>query len=214
MGQVNLAVHGFEQVKLYVLLTEAGCLGDWYRTAEDILAGGAQAIQLREKHVDDRELLERATRLRSICDRHGALLIINDRADIAGAAAHGVHLGQDDLSVAEARRIVGPNSIIGLSTHTLEQAKAALEDPPEYLAVGPMFPSTTKPQDHIAGPATLNAVREITSLPLVAIGGITADNAAELGAADALAVCSAVIGAEDVTSAVRELLAATGAARC
>ncbi len=206
-------MHGFKKVKLYVLLTEAWCRGDWYQTAEEMLAGGAQAIQLREKQLNDRELLERAARLRSICERHGALLIINDRADIAAAAAHGVHLGQDDLPVGEARRIVGANSIIGLSTHTLEQAKAALEDPPDYLAVGPMFPSPTKPQDHIAGPATLNAVREITSLPLVAIGGITADNAAELGAANALAMCSAVIGAEDVTSAVRELLSATGSAR-
>ena len=134
--------------------------------------------------------------------------------DIALAAgAHGVHVGQQDMSIASARRSLGPESIVGLSTHAVEQAQAASVDPPDYLAVGPMFQSNTKPQDHLAGPDTLNAVRKMTSLPLVAIGGITADNADQLGAADALAVCSSVIGAQDVTAAARELLASMATAR-
>ena len=201
----------FDNVKLYVLLTEALCRHDWYSTAEVVLAGGAQALQLREKQLGDQEMLERAKRLRELCDCHDALLMINDRLDIASAAgAHGVHLGQDDMSMGDARRVLGSDSIIGLSTHTIEQARAALADPPDYLAIGPMFPSATKPQGRIAGPRTLSAVRQLTSLPLVAIGGITADNAAELRAADTLAVCSAVIGAEDTNSAVRKLLATAG----
>ena len=197
----------FGTVKLYVLLTEALCRGDWHETAEAALAGGACAIQLREKQLTDVELLDRARRIRKLCERHEALLIINDRPDIALAAgAHGVHLGLDDLPVSEARRILGDECIIGVSTHTVEQAKAALADMPDYVAVGPMFASHTKPQDHIAGPETLVAVRRLTSLPLVAIGGITPENAAQCVSADALAVCRAVISVDDVPAATRELL--------
>ena len=204
----------FDTVKLYVLLTEALCRGEWYETAEAALAGGARAIQLREKQLADIELLDRARRIRQLCERHEALLIINDRPDIALAAgAHGVHLGLDDVPVREARRILGNECIIGVSTHTVEQAKAALADLPDYVAVGPMFASHTKPQDHIAGPETLTAVRRLTSLPLVAIGGITLENVAQCAPADALAVCSAVISVDDVASATRELMEAWGLAR-
>ncbi|MCH8851460.1 MAG: thiamine phosphate synthase [Planctomycetes bacterium] len=197
----------FDTVKLYVLLTEALCHGDWYETAEAALAGGAGAIQLREKQLTDIELLDRARRIRELCERHEALLIINDRPDIALAVgAHGVHLGQEDASVSEARRILGDECIIGVSTHTVEQAKAAVAGLPDYIAVGPMFESHTKPQDHIAGPETLSAVRSLTSLPLVAIGGITLENAAQCAPADVLAVCSAVISVDDVASATRELM--------
>jgi len=199
----------FDTIKLYVLLTESLCRGGWYETAEAALAGGAGAIQLREKQLADIELLDRARRIRELCQRHEALLIVNDRPDVALAAgAHGVHLGQDDLSVSEARRILGAKCIIGVSTHTVEQAEAALTDMPDYVAVGPMFASRTKPQDHIAGPETLAGVRRLTSLPLVAIGGITLENAVQCAPADALAVCSTVIGADDVASATRELLQA------
>ena len=197
----------FDSVRLYVLLTESLCRGDWYATAQAALVGGAGAIQLREKHLGEVELLDRAKRLRALCDEHQALFILNDRPDIALAAgAHGVHVGQQDMSAADARRLLGSEFIIGLSTHTIEQAQAALADPPDYLAVGPMFRSPTKPQDHLAGPATLNAVRKITSLPLVAIGGITLENAAQCAPADVLAVCSAVISVDDVASATRELM--------
>jgi thiamine-phosphate pyrophosphorylase len=199
----------FSTVKIYILLTEALCRRDWHETAEAALEGGARAIQLREKQLPDVELRRRARRLRELCERWGALLIINDRPDIALAvSAHGVHLGQDDLPVTEARRILGDEYIIGVSTHTFEQAQAAIADLPDYVAVGPMFPSRTKAQDHIAGPKTLVAVRRLTSLPLVAIGGITAENAAECTPADALAVCRTVIAADDVASATRELMEA------
>ncbi len=199
----------FGTVKLYVLLTEALCRGDWYETAEAALAGGARAIQLREKQLPDVELLDRARRIRELCEQYEALLIINDRPDIALAAgAHGVHLGLDDVPLEEARRILGDECIIGVSTHTVEQARTAVADLPDYVAVGPMFASHTKPQDHIAGPETLAAVRRLTSLPLIAIGGITRENAAQCAPADTLAVCSAVIGAKDVSVAARRLLRA------
>ena len=147
------------------------------------MAGGARAIQLREKQLTDAELLDRTRRIRELCERREALLIINDRPDIALAAgAHGVHLGQGDLPVSEARRILGDECIIGVSTHTVEQAKAALADLPDYVAVGPMFASHTKPQGHIAGPETLAAVRRLTSLPLGALGGVTLENWATGGA--------------------------------
>ncbi len=204
----------FDTVKLYVLLTEALCLGDWYETAEAALAGGAGAIQLREKQLADAELLDRARRIRELCERYEALLIINDRPDIVLAAgAHGVHLGLDDVPVEEARRMLGDEHIIGVSTHTVEQAKLAVADLPDYIAVGPMFASHTKPQDHIAGPETLAAVRRLTSLPLVAIGGITLENAAHCAPADALAVCSAVISVADVAPATRELMEVWGVTR-
>ncbi len=203
--------HQMAAVKLYVLLTEANCRGPWLDTARSALAGGARALQLREKALADRRLLERARVLRQLCDEFQALLIINDRVDVAVAArADGVHVGQDDVGVGDARRILGPYGLVGVSTHTLDQARAALAQVPDYLAVGPMFASTTKPQAHVAGPQTLERVRELTTLPLVAIGGITAANAAQLGAADALAVCDAVVGAGDVTAAARALVAAAG----
>lgn len=199
----------FDQVQLYVLLTESLCRREWYDTVEAVLANGAGAIQLREKGLSDRELLARTRRVRELCDRHGALLIVNDRPDIALlAGADGVHLGQDDLSVRSARRILGNEHVIGISTHTPEQAEAAVRAAPDYIAVGPMFASVTKPQEHIAGPQTLNAVRSLTPLPLVAIGGITVESVHELTAADCLAVCSAIISSTDPGTATADFVRA------
>lgn len=201
----------FRQVRLYVILTEALCKHGWYETAEAALRGGARCLQLREKNLPDGELLERAQRLRQLTTEHGALLAINDRPDIARlCAADVIHVGQEDLSVAEARRIAGANLLVGKSTHTPEQFDAALAEDPDYLAVGPMFATTTKPQKHIAGPETLRQVSKRTELPLVAVGGITAANAAEVVQAGAgcICVCSAVIGANDPAQATANLLAA------
>jgi len=200
----------FGSVRLYVLLTEELCGKGWFETAEAALRGGADCIQLREKSLPDRELLDRAKRLVNLCRERGAMLIINDRPDVAVASgAHGVHLGQTDLPVAAVRRIVPPTCVIGVSTHTIEQVRAAAEQAPDYIAVGPMFDSPTKPQKHIAGPATLGEARKFTSLPLVAIGGISEENAAEvLGAAPCcLCVCRSVIAQSDVEEAARRLRA-------
>jgi thiamine-phosphate pyrophosphorylase len=194
---------------LYVVLTEALCRRDWYETAEAALHGGATCLQLREKHLSDAELLQRGRRLRKLTAERDALLVINDRPDVARLCrADGVHLGQDDLPVAEARRIGGAQLLVGKSTHTPQQFDAALAEEPDYLAVGPMFDSATKPQDHIAGVRTLAAVAGRTQFPLVGIGGITAANAVAViqAGASCVCVCSAVIGAEDPGAAAAEIL--------
>lgn len=198
-------------VKLYVLMTEALCRGDWAETAEAALKGGADCLQLREKNLSDPELLGRGKQLAELCNRYGALGIINDRPDVAAlCGAHGVHVGQDDLSVADARRIVGPEGIVGISTHTVAQFESASRVAPDYIAVGPVFASRTKPQDHLAGLETLAAASPKTSIPLVAIGGINIDNAADVRAAGAAAicVCDAVIGQDDPQRAAAKLKAA------
>lgn len=176
---------------VYALLTEAHCRGDWRQAADALIAGGAKIIQLRERNLPDVELLVRAKWLVDRCRAAGVLSIINDRADIAAASgADGVHLGQDDLPVSAARRILSAGKIVGISTHTRKQAEAAIRLAPDYIAVGPMFATETKPQDHIAGPETLREVRAMTALPLVAIGGVTPENADEPVSSGANLVCA------------------------
>jgi thiamine-phosphate pyrophosphorylase len=196
----------FGQVRLYVIVTEALCHGGWYETAVAALDGGADCLQLREKGLADRELLHRAQRLAGLCRDRGRLFIVNDRPDIAAASgADGVHLGQDDLPISAARRMLPMSAIVGISTHTVEQFDQAVAESPDYIAVGPMFATETKPQDHIAGCSTLSEARRRTSLPLVAIGGIDESNAAEVlrAAACALCVCRGVLARPDVADACR-----------
>lgn len=198
----------FARVRLYVLLTASLCRGDWFQTARAAIAGGADCVQLREKSLSDAELVDRARRLSELGHEHGVLVIVNDRADVALASnADGLHLGQDDLPVRTARAVLGPTPLIGISTHTIEQAQAAVAASPDYVAVGPMFASSTKPQKHVPGPALLGPVRGLTSLPVVAIGGITSENVSNVLAAGGrrICVCAAVIGQEDVTGAARRL---------
>jgi len=200
----------FGHVRLYVVLTESLCAADWFSTAQAALRGGADCLQLREKNLNDRLLLDRAKRLAALCREHGAIFIVNDRPDIARlSGADGVHLGSDDLSIAAARRILPAHAIVGVSTHTIEQVQAVAALAPDYIAVGPMFPSSTKPQGYIAGLETLAAGRESTSLPLVAIGGISERNAASVLAAESctLCVCSAVIAQSDAQAAAARLRA-------
>jgi len=198
----------FGRVRLYVLITESLCRRDWFETAQATIDGGADCLQLREKNLTDRELLHRAKRLAAVCRERGVLFLVNDRPDIAALAnADGVHLGQDDLSVAAARRILPASAIVGVSTHTIEQVHEAIAQAPDYIAVGPMFPSSTKLQDHIAGPQTLAAARSLTGLPLAAIGGIDATNAAEVLSAAPCALCvsSAVLAHPDPRAVCRQL---------
>jgi thiamine-phosphate pyrophosphorylase len=197
----------FGAVRLYVLITESLCSNGWFETAEAALRGGADAIQLREKTLRDVELLDRARRLAALCRERHAMLIVNDRPDIAVAAgAHGVHVGQDDLPIAAIRRIVPPSFVVGASTHTVNQVRAAAAMAPDYIAVGPMFNSPTKPQPHIAGPATLAQARGLTSLPLAAIGGISRANAASVLAAApcCLCVCRDIVAQADAGAAARQ----------
>lgn len=198
----------FASIRLYVIITESLCEGDWFATAEAALRGGADCLQLREKTLPGRELIHRAKRLVDLCHRHDAPCIINDRPDIAVAAgADGVHLGQDDMPVAAARRVLPSACMVGVSTHSIEQVEAAALTVPDYIAVGPMFETPTKPQGHLAGPGALARARQRTSLPLVAIGGINERNVSEvITAADCcICVCSAVIARREVADATSRL---------
>ncbi len=198
----------FEKVRLYVLLTSRLCRGEPVEVAQTAIAGGADCIQIREKEMSDRQLLTHARRVREITQGADAMLIINDRPDIAAiVVADGVHLGQDDLPVADARRLMPAGAIIGVSTHNIAQARAAVADGADYIGVGPMFPTDTKDAGPIAGAAYLTEVIAEISLPHVAIGGITAGNVGELIAAGArrVAVCSAVIAAADPAAAAAEI---------
>jgi thiamine-phosphate pyrophosphorylase len=199
----------FRKLRLYVIITEALCRRPWLDTAEAAIRGGAACIQLREKQLTDADLLRRARTLRELTARHGALFIVNDRPDIARlAGADGVHLGQDDLPVKDARHIAGGHMLVGKSTHTLAQLDAALAEEPDYVAVGPMFASATKPQPTIAGIELLAAAASRTALPLVAIGGITAAVAPAVRAAGSccICVCSAVASADDPQVAAEAIL--------
>jgi thiamine-phosphate pyrophosphorylase len=177
------------------------------------LAAGARMIQFRDKNLDSRSLFETACRLRTLTRSHGGLLIVNDRVDIAVAAeADGVHLGEDDLPLREARRILRPGMILGASAGTVEAAIAAERIGVDYLGVGAIHEARGSKPDagEPMGVALLRAVRRSTNLPILAIGGIDAGNAGQAirAGADGVAVISAVAGAEDVESATRGLLEA------
>ena len=160
---------------------------------ERLIEGGATLIQLRDKQSCPRQFYDEAKTALRIARSHGARLIINDRVDVALAlSADGVHLGQTDLPADVARSLMGRNALIGVSTHNLAQAELATQLPVDYVAFGPIFPTSTKTNpDPLVGPGSLRAVRAVVAgLPLVAIGGITISNALEAWNAGADAVAS------------------------
>ncbi|MBI4276942.1 MAG: thiamine phosphate synthase [Armatimonadetes bacterium] len=185
--------------------------------AEGAVEGGATALQFREKAMTTRQLIEAAGRLRAIARRRGVLFIVNDRVDVALAVdADGVHVGEDDMPVALARRLMGPEKIVGVSASSPEEALAAVRDGASYLGVGSVYATATKPEAGAPiGSARLAAVRRAVSVPVVAIGGITIENAAEAirAGADGVAVISAVAGAPDPVAAARRLREVVDAAR-
>jgi thiamine-phosphate pyrophosphorylase len=190
----------FASVRLYVLLTSRLCRHDVLTTARAVLDGGAQCLQLREKDMPHGQLLKLAEQLRDVTRQRQALFIMNDRADIAAlVGADGVHVGQDDLGVASARKLLPLAGLVGKSTHNIAQAKAAVDEGADYIGVGPMFATQTKDAGPLAGLAYMRQVAGEIALPHVAIGGINAENVREVIAAGAkaVAVCSAVISAED-----------------
>ena len=168
-----------------------------------LLAGGVRWIQLRDKDASARALLDTARKCLPLARAAGARLIINDRVDVALTAdADGVHLGQEDLSVEEAREILGEEKIIGISTHSLDQFRAALETSANYIAVGPVFPTKTKENPApVVGLDLVREARKLTDRPIVAIGGITLERAAEvIGAgANSVAVISALYPFADIS---------------
>lgn len=196
--------------RLYVVTGQAFMRG---RSLEEVISaairGGADTVQLREKEFTGRELLEAGHLLRRLTREHGVRLIVNDRVDVAKAVdADGVHLGQQDLPIQVAREILGPDKVVGISTHNVEEAVAAERAGADYIGLGPMKPTSTKlDTEPVVGPEGAKAVRAHVRLPIVAIGGIKQEDAAEIirNGANAVAVVSAVVGAEDVESAARAL---------
>ncbi len=191
---------------LCVLITESLCRRDWVQTLDAVLAGGADMVQLREKRLDDRELLQRARWLSDRCCKASCVPIINDRFDIALACGAGVHVGHTDLPCAELRKLAPEEMIIGVSTSRIEEARQAVRDGASYIGIGPMFSSPTKVKSQLAGISYARQVAdESIPIPSLAISGITLDNIQQVLAAGAraVAVSSSVIGAEDPAAVCR-----------
>lgn len=176
--------------------------------AQQAIRGGADVIQLRDKRASSAKLFEEATQLLNVTRLTGVPLIINDRVDVAlGVAADGVHLGHEDLPVAIAKRLLGPHKVVGRSTHSLEQACEAERDGADYLAVGPLYPTPTKPTYGCVGRELIRRVKARVRQPLVCIGGIdrtTLPDVLEAGG-ECVAVVRAVCAADDPAQAARAL---------
>lgn len=190
----------FDSVRLYALISEAQCKLPWLDAAEQAILGGADCLQLREKDLESGELLKRARQLVDLCRSLNVLCIINDRPDIALLAkADGVHVGQGDLPATEVRRLIGHKMILGVSTHTLDQARKAQRDGADYIGVGPIFRSPIKPRDFLPGLDFARQVAANIPLPTVAIAGITLENVQDVLATGVprIAVTSAILTAEN-----------------
>ncbi len=180
--------------------------------ARQAIEGGAPMIQLRDKRAGPGQLLPQARQMATLCRDRGVRFIVNDRLDLALAVdADGVHLGQNDLPPKAARALLGAGKILGVSTHSLEQAVRAAEEEADYLGIGPIFPTATKFTGY--EPIGCDAIRQLRSridLPLLAIGGITLTNVGEVirAGADGAAVISAIIGGCDIVRATQAFLAA------
>jgi len=203
--------------RLYVIL-DAGLLRESAtETARKLIGAGVEVLQYRAKQVPAKEMLASARELAEAARARGARFFVNDRPDVASlAGADGVHVGQDDLGVEEARGVVGPDAWVGLSTHNIEQFEKALSSSADYIAVGPIFATTSKANpDPVVGLELIRRARRLTERPIVAIGGITLERAAEVieAGADSVAVISDVLGAENPADRVRQYLRRLEAAK-
>jgi thiamine-phosphate pyrophosphorylase len=211
VGQVLRHDKASRMKGLYLVLDTVALKGrDEVEVAAAAIRGGARTIQLRDKLRSKAELLRTARQLKGLCAEKGVLFIVNDHLDVALAVdADGIHLGQDDLPPAEARRILPITMMIGCSTHSVTEAVKAQADGADYVALGSIYPTTSKEKYKLVGLETLQRTRSEVSVPLVAIGGINPNNAREVmkAGADCVAVISAVLGADDVEKAARRLTA-------
>lgn len=197
---------------LYAILDPGHSKGRPLSSAlRELLGGGARVIQLRAKEMSSREFLDLSREARELCRAAGALLIVNDRTDIALASeADGVHLGQEDLPLGVAQRLMEKEKIIGISTHDLAQAEEAERGGADYIGFGPIFGTATKDTGYSPrGLAMLREIRKAVKIPIVGIGGITENNVAQVweAGADAAAIIGDLLGADDVAEKVRRILA-------
>lgn len=175
---------------------------------EASLQGGVTCVQLREKELDQPAFLEEAKTLKALCGRYGVPMIVNDDVDVAiQSGADGVHIGQHDAAASQVRRRIGPDKVLGVSAQTVEQALKAEADGADYLGVGAVFSTGTKPDADDVSFHTLRDICRAVSIPVVAIGGIRADNLRELSGSgiDGVAVVSAIFAAKDIRAAAAAL---------
>jgi thiamine-phosphate pyrophosphorylase len=196
---------------LYAILDQELMKTPVVRFAKELVAAGVELIQYRAKALTPRAYFENCSSLADSLATAKARLIVNDRPDIAAmVGAGGVHVGQDDLAPADARKICGSGRWLGVSTHNLEQVRAAAHAPVDYIALGPIFPTATKKKpDPVVGASLIREARKLTTKPIVAIGGITLERAPEVYAAgaNAVAVIRDLLDARDPAARAREFLA-------
>ena len=197
------------RLRLYAVTDRAWLRGQTLeQQVEAALQGGVTCVQLREKQLDRESFIQLGRSIGSLCRRYGVPLIINDDLDVALACgADGVHVGQDDLSAAEARRLLGPDKIIGVSAQTVEQAILAEQRGADYLGVGAVFHTGSKADAEDVSHETLTAICNAVKIPVIAIGGITRDNVTELSGSGicGIAVISAIFAQKDIVSATKDL---------
>ena len=198
-----------EHLKLYAV-TDRSWLGErtLARQVEESLAGGATMVQLREKGMDRETLRREALEIRAVCRRYGVPFLINDAAELAAeVGADGVHVGQQDMSPRQARAILGPNGIVGVSAHTVEEARAAQAEGADYLGVGAVFVTGTKENTTPVDYETLKEMCAAVDIPVVAIGGVGRENLSSLAGSGicGVAVVSALYAQPDVRAAARSL---------
>jgi thiamine-phosphate pyrophosphorylase len=196
--------------RLYVILDAALLTVPETECAKKLVAAGVRLLQYRNKRASARELFESSKRLSSLLIPQGVTFVVNDRADVALAAeASGVHVGQEDLGAGAARSVIGAGKLLGVSTHNLEQFKDAVATSADYVAIGPVFSTSTKANpDPVVGIELIRRVRSLTEKPIVAIGGITLERAAEVmqAGADSVAVISDILLAPDPGQRARQYI--------
>ena len=173
------------------------------------IAAGVRFFQYRNKNGSRRAVYETSLRLASLSNKSGALFFVNDHADIAAAVdADGVHLGQDDLPIEHARKLLGVDKLIGISTHGREQAQAAEAAGADYIGFGPIFRTTSKDAGNVQGCARITEIKQAVSVPVIAIGGITHENVRDviIAGADGVAVISAILTAPDIKLAAEKMI--------
>lgn len=200
---------GKKELQLYAITDRHWLNGrSLYEVVKESLDGGVTFLQLREKQLDEDHFLEEAKKLQGLCSEYNVPFIINDNVEIALAInADGVHIGQSDMEMKEAREKLGPDKIIGVSAHTKEEALLAQAQGADYLGVGAVFPTSSKDDAESVSYETLKEICDVVSIPVVAIGGITKDNLHQLSGSgiSGISVISAIYAQPDIKEAAREL---------
>ena len=207
------SLKNFSDVRLYVIISSGLAKKPVLETLQEVIQGGADAVQLREKTMPDGEFLALAKEFRRITSQSKTLFLVNDRAEIAKKVdADGLHIGQSDLTIHSARKIIGYDRILGVSTHTIVQARKAQLEGADYISVGPLFPTITKDYEPPVGLDYLKEVKRNITIPFVAIGAINHENLNEILLAGGLrvAICSAIICSNDILQTTRSFKAQIG----